>query len=56
MNDSSRLLVPSHLAETLRYRQYKLRKIASLHRLAMQVATGERDNVGFLNSPLEALE
>ena len=56
MNDSSRLLVPSHLAETLRYRQYKWRKTASLQRLAMQVATGERDNVGFLNSPLEALE
>ena len=53
MNRSNQLKIPSHLAETLRYRQYKWRKTASLERLAMQVATGERDSVAFLNAPLE---
>ncbi len=47
------ITVPSHLAETLRYKTYVWNKKADILRLANQIVQNKSDNVTFLGYPLE---
>ena len=52
-NTDSKIFVPSHLAETLRYKTYAWNKKADILRLATQVAYKKLDHLSFLGYPLE---
>ncbi len=47
------ITVPSHLAETLRYKTYVWNKKADILRLANQIVLKKSDDVSFLGYPLE---
>ncbi len=51
--NSSEFIVPSHLAETLRYKMYIQNKNADILRLASQLALHKSDDVSFLGYPVE---
>lgn len=48
-----KIRIPTHLAETLRYKQYANKKIGELLYLANQVASGQREYIQFLGTPLQ---
>ncbi|MEC8441189.1 MAG: hypothetical protein VXZ59_02605 [Cyanobacteriota bacterium] len=50
---SNNLQIPTHLRDTLRYRQYRWNKKADLAVRAMEVVSKKRDEVAFLGIPLE---
>ena len=52
-NSDYSILVPTHLAETLRYKTYTWNKKADILRLASQVANKKSDHLSFLGYPLE---
>ena len=52
-NATDIIAVPSHLAETLRYKTYVWNKKADILRLASQLVLNKSDDVSFLGYPLE---
>lgn len=54
MNQSNKKInVPTHLSETLRYKQYKWNVTADLTNRAAEVASGKREEVAFLGIPID---
>ena len=51
--NSSEFIVPTHLAETLRYKMYIQNKNSDILRLASQLALNKSDDVSFLGYPVE---
>ncbi|MEB3246762.1 MAG: hypothetical protein VKJ63_02740 [Synechococcus sp.] len=50
---SNNMQIPTHLRDTLRYRQYRWNKKADLAVRAMEVVSRKRDEVAFLGIPIE---
>ena len=50
---SNSLIIPSHLKETIRYRQYQFNKRGDLQALAQELAEGPKEKYAFLGYPLE---
>ena len=50
----SSFIIPSHLAETLRYKSYRWNKASHLKRLANEVVSQEKRNLSFLGIPLDS--
>ena len=53
MKNSSEFIVPSHLAETLRYKMYIQNKNSDILKLASQLVLKKSDDVSFLGYPLK---
>ena len=51
--ESNNIQIPTHLCDTLRYRQYRWNKKADLAVRAMEVISKKRDEIAFLGIPIE---
>lgn len=50
---SNAFIIPSHLKETIRYKQYRLNKRGDLQAMAQELVEGANDRFAFLDYPLE---
>ena len=50
---NSPYIIPSHLKETIRYKQYRWNRRGDLKAIAQEVVTGPHEKYAFLGLPLE---
>ena len=50
---SNSLIIPSHLKETIRYKQYRFNKRGDLQAMAQELVEGANEKYAFLDYPLE---
>jgi len=50
---SNAFIIPSHLKETIRYKQYRLNKRGDLQAIAEELVEGVNEKYAFLDYPLE---